>query len=422
MRKDLEKRREQLEIREKALKQRMKVEQAVLDSARHPPEDVHQWSEHHTSHWVETVLGRVANDKKFLDRVNAAVFRNRITGARLLGMTQNDLEHLGVHKVGSRIELMKMIRKLADTQKALHNFPTLEQAKRIEMTLKTEKEAAGQLANDVDIVIIVGMYVRKMNATRRKFKFYADSDWIDDTDIPAKSKSKHASSLIKTVCFSVLDENTKKPINEPACSISSGMTTNPDWITVDTEDDVKIRVIVSVYYADIVTQPRNTEVIKVVTSLEESKILEERHVHLRLRRSSSSASISTPSPVIAPVYHPFGHLNNGFHHTTSSPQLRGFWHRKQTGMNRHGLTETELSSLQEQLRTPSPDKKVVDENVIIHVPKLTRRRRTTTTNSEDTEKSDTNNKTPESQARRVHVHGGKDKWNWKKGKSRPKFT
>lgn len=52
-------------------------------------------------------------------------------------------------------------------------------------------------------------------------------------------------------------------------------------------------------------------------------------------------------------------------------------------MNRHGLTETELSSLQEQLRTPSPDKKVVDENVIIHVPKLTRRRRTTTTNSED---------------------------------------
>lgn len=67
--------------------------------------------------------------------MNAAVFRNRITGARLLGMTQNDLEHLGVHKVGSRIELMKMIRKLADTQKALHNFPTLEQAKRIEMTL-----------------------------------------------------------------------------------------------------------------------------------------------------------------------------------------------------------------------------------------------------------------------------------------------
>ena len=59
MRKDLEKRREQLEIREKALKQRMKVEQAVMDSARHPPEDVHQWSEHHTSHWVETVLARV---------------------------------------------------------------------------------------------------------------------------------------------------------------------------------------------------------------------------------------------------------------------------------------------------------------------------------------------------------------------------
>uniref|UniRef100_A0A1I7U3F1 Protein kinase domain-containing protein n=1 Tax=Caenorhabditis tropicalis TaxID=1561998 RepID=A0A1I7U3F1_9PELO len=416
MRKDLEKRREQLEIREKALKQRMKVEQAVMDSARHPPEDVHQWSEHHTSHWVETVLGRVANDKKFLDRVNAAVFRNRITGARLLEMTQNDLEHLGVHKVGSRIELMKMIRKLGDTQKALHAFPTLEQAKHIEMSLKTEKESAGHLANGVDIVIIVGMYVRKMNSTRRKFKFYSDSDWIDETDIPVKSKSKHASSLIKTVCFSVIDDNTKKPINEPACSISSGMTTNPDWITVDTNDDVKIKVIVSVYYADSVTQPRNSEIIEVVTSLEESRILEERHVHLRLRRSSSSASISTPSPVITPVYHPFGHLNNGFHHTTSSPQLRGFWHRKQAGMNRHGLTETELSSLQEHMRTPSPDKQS-EQNVVTPIPKMTRRRRTTTSNSEEPDV-----KEPENRARRIHVHGGKDKWNWKQGKSRPKFS
>ncbi|PIC38135.1 hypothetical protein B9Z55_010250 [Caenorhabditis nigoni] len=248
---------------------------------------------------------------------------------------------------------MKMIRKLKDTQKVLHAFPTLEQAKQIEMSLKTEKESAGHLANGVDIVIIVGMYVRKMNRTLRKFKFYADSDWIDETDIPAKSKSKHASALIKTVCFSVLDDNTKKPINEPACSVSSGMTTNPDWITVDTEEDIKIKVIVSVYFADTVTQPRNTEIVELVTSLEESKILEERHVHLRLRRSSSSASISTPSPsVVPPVYHPFGHLTNGFHHTTSSPQLRGFWHRKQAGMNRHGLTETELSSLQEHLRTP----------------------------------------------------------------------
>ncbi|KAF1761637.1 hypothetical protein GCK72_009893 [Caenorhabditis remanei] len=417
MRKDLEKRREQLEIREKALKQRMKVEQAVMDSARHPPEDVHQWSEHHTSHWVETVLARVANDKKFLDRVNAAVFRNRITGARLLEMTQNDLEHLGVQKVGSRIELMKMIRKLKDSQKVLHAFPTLEQAKQIEMSLKTEKEPAGHLANGVDIVIIIGMYVRRMNPTRRKFKFYADSDWIDETDIPAKSKTKQASALIKTVCFSVLDDNTKKPINEPSCSISSGMTTNPDWITVDTEDEIKIKVIVSVYFADTVTQPRNTEIVELITSLEESKILEERHVHLRLRRSSSSASISTPSPsVIPPVYHPFGHLNNGFHHTTSSPQLRGFWHRKQAGMNRHGLTETELSSLQEHLRTPSPDKQT-DENVVLTVPKIPRRRRTTTTNSEETE-----TKEAETPARRIHVHGGKDKWNWKKGKSRPKFT
>ena len=57
-------------------------------------------------------------------------------------MTQNDLEHLGVQKVGSRIELMKMIRKLKDSQKVLHAFPTLEQAKQIEMSLVSfgEKE------------------------------------------------------------------------------------------------------------------------------------------------------------------------------------------------------------------------------------------------------------------------------------------
>ncbi|CAI2347784.1 unnamed protein product [Caenorhabditis sp. 36 PRJEB53466] len=415
MRQDLEKRREQLEIRENALKARLNAEQAILDAVRHPPEDVHLWSEHHTAHWIENVLARVANDKKYLNRVNAAVFRNRITGARLLEMTQNDLEHLGVHKLGSRIELMKMIRKLKESQRTLHNFPTLEQAKRIELSLKTQSnEAAGVLVNQVDLVIIVGMYVRRIDETRRKFKFYADSDWLNDHEIPSKSPSKHASAFIKTVCFSVLDNVTKKPINEPACSISSGMTTNPDWITVDTDEEVAIKVIVSVYYADAVTQPRNTEIVEVVTSLEDSKILVERHVHLRLRRSSSSASVSTASP-ITPVYHPFGqhHLNNAFHHATSSPQLRGFWHRKQTGLARHGLTETELSSLQEHLRTPSPEHPAD----IVMVPKSTRRRRTTTANSEEND-----SKEPENRARRVHVHGGKDKWNWKKGKSKPKFS
>ena len=34
----------------------------------------------------------------------------------------------------------------------------------------------------------------------------------------------------------------------------------------------------------------------------------------------------------------------------------------------------------------------------------------------------TETKEAETPARRIHVHGGKDKWNWKKGKSRPKFT
>ncbi|CAI5446200.1 unnamed protein product [Caenorhabditis angaria] len=365
LRKDLEKRKEKLEIREKALNQRIKVEQAVMASARHPPQDVQQWSEHHTSHWIENILNKsLSGDQRFLDRVNAAVFRNRITGARLLEITQNDLEHLGVYKLGSRIDVMKAIGRLKDQQKALHNFPTLEVA--MKKDSQTKSRSPGKIPSNITLVLLLGVYIRKIDENRRKLKFYVDSDWGETS---SDLKSKSTSAFIKTVCFSVLDDYTKKPIHEPACSISSGMTSNPDWITVENIQRTTIRVVASVYFADSVANPREIEIVEVVDNLNESRILQEKQVVLKFHRdNSSSSSTSTDSGFV--------------HHTTSTPQLRGFWHKKMNNL-KHGLTETELSRLQENMKQ-------------LEVPSgiaVTGRRRTFThleENDDDTKKSNEN--------------------------------
>ncbi|CAB3403579.1 unnamed protein product [Caenorhabditis bovis] len=380
MKRELEKRREMLELRERALTRRFNLEHAIIASSRRQPEDVQQWSEHHTSYWIETVLSRVESDAKFVERIKAAVFKHRITGARLLEMTKNDLEFIGIHKLGSRMGLMREIEKLRETQNVISNFPTLQQARKIEMKLKTEKETAAVFGpHDVTIAIIVGMYIRRVSGDRRKFKIYVDSDWADDVDEyfeGCRGNQSTTASFMKSVCFSIIDEHSMRPIVEPTCAVPTGMACTQDWIIVDDPDDVRIKCLVNICFADAVTEPRNSEIVVQLTALETCEILTEKVTTLKLRRTStSSSSLSSPGSV------------NGFQHATSSPQLRGFWHRKAHG-SRHGLTEFELSSLQENMLGHSEDQSP---------PGRGRTKRSTT------------------------VHGGNDKWKWKGKGEKPKF-
>lgn len=72
---------------------------------------------------------------KFLDKVKQAICRHRITGARLLEMTQKDFESLGVNKLGCRMELMKGVRGLKAAHSKFVDFPTLEQAQRLSISV-----------------------------------------------------------------------------------------------------------------------------------------------------------------------------------------------------------------------------------------------------------------------------------------------
>ncbi|CAD6185977.1 unnamed protein product [Caenorhabditis auriculariae] len=400
MKQDLDKRREKLENRERAFELRIKLNNAAIESATHLPEDTRQWNEHNTAAWIGGILSRVGLDGHALTRIKSTVFRNRITGNRLLEISQNDLERLGVHKLGSRIEVMKAIQKLKSNQHTLHNFPTLEQARNIELAKRSvSKEVPAARIGNIHIVLILGVYQRPCANGRSRFKFFVDSDWDDDYMESTPPRKVH--EFVKSACFCVIDDVKGKPLNEPsfAVSTSSGCCAMEDWVTTD-ENIKSVNLIANVQFSDNINQPRNTEFRLHITDFQATRTLEIRKIELKLRRSSTS----TTSP-ISP--------NPGMLQTVSYPQLRGAWHRKAT-LGRQNLTENELVSVHEALRAPVIEEIRNDSATVAneHVPG--RRKKTISEGESTSAKERKKNKGKPS------VHGGKDKWSWDK-RARPKF-
>ncbi|PAV57043.1 hypothetical protein WR25_26111 [Diploscapter pachys] len=424
-RKELQLRQEKLEYRERALKHRLRIEAAVYASAKEPPEDVTQWSEHHTAYWIGAIIAKFStSESAYVDAVKAEIFKHRITGARLLDMTQKDLEYIAI---GHRIEVMRAIRKLKEDQNTFMNFPTLEQSHQLHLAVQSVKETAGQIAGSTSIVLVLGMYQRGIG-NRNRFKFYVDSDWEDGEGDPTSSHFNSA-AFLHSVCFSILNADTGKPLNEPSCCSSTGCFSMEDWLTAD-ENINRVKIIASIHYADNVTQPRNTELSAIVQRFDVPLAILTRRVEIRLRRSNSI--LTTPGT---------GSSSSGFHQVISSPQLRGVWKQKANGM-RHSLTESEMMHHQSTIQShhnnhvlfPPLSRNSTDSHHSTHTPSHThvvsesptkreRERARTYSESKVSEIIPEEPKEGKASKNPQKVHGGKPKWAWKKQQkpNRPTF-
>ncbi|KIH62964.1 hypothetical protein ANCDUO_06744 [Ancylostoma duodenale] len=176
MRKNLEKRIVKLQATEKIMRNRIRNE-AIIDAAlrQPPPENVLQWNEYHSAWWIKTILQ--AQEADFVERVQAAIFRHRITGARLLEISQKDLEYLGINKLGTRIEVMRAIRALKEDHNRFKHFPTLSHSHKLHLEkVHGHAHIPNQVTSSESIILVLGMNLRITDNIRR-FKFYVDIDY-----------------------------------------------------------------------------------------------------------------------------------------------------------------------------------------------------------------------------------------------------
>ncbi|EPB70831.1 protein tyrosine kinase [Ancylostoma ceylanicum] len=185
MRKNLEKRIVKLQSTEKIMQNRIRNE-AIID----------------------------AQEADFVERVQAAIFRHRITGARLLEISQKDLEYLGINKLGTRIEVMRKEHGHA-------HIPN-------------------QVTSTASIILILGMNLRTTDNTRR-FKFYVD---IDYNEIEFNYHD------LRPLNFLLATGIGYKAICEPAFSNNFPFVMS-EYVTAD-ENTGNVKVTANIYFEDFV--------------------------------------------------------------------------------------------------------------------------------------------------------------------------
>ncbi|RCN31590.1 protein tyrosine kinase, partial [Ancylostoma caninum] len=345
-----------LQATEKIMRNRIRNE-AIIDAAlrQPPPENVLQWNEYHSAWWIKTILQ--AQEADFVERVQAAIFRHRITGARLLEISQKDLEYLGINKLGTRIEVMRAIRALKEDHNRFKHFPTLSHSHRLHLEkVHGQAHIPNQVTSSESIILVLGMNLRISDNIRR-FKFYVDIDY-NEIEVKARvngisdlrlttyksqiflsfsmtspgflrayfgdtiahlahlqrhilqnsSHSRPPFGFVKALRFTAHNVSTNNAICEPAYSNNFPFVMS-EYVTAD-ENTGKVKVTANIYFEDFVTEPRTAELSTMVSQFDQSMVLLEKVMRLKLRRRSTTQT----SPRLS--------------HVASQPYLRGAWQRR----------------------------------------------------------------------------------------------
>lgn len=151
---DLARQREELARREQKLK---KIETVIESSQRNllmsqdllTLENVNAWNENEVCDWVKYVAATAGPEVTdiMLDRVVASVLEFDINGARLLQITDRDLENLDIPPC-LRNAIINKIEELRNATMNFIEFPTLKLAKIL------DERSVGRLWEREDIVFV----------------------------------------------------------------------------------------------------------------------------------------------------------------------------------------------------------------------------------------------------------------------------
>uniref|UniRef100_A0A671YFK2 Protein kinase domain-containing protein n=1 Tax=Sparus aurata TaxID=8175 RepID=A0A671YFK2_SPAAU len=216
---DLSTKEQELKERERRLKmwERKLIEQS--NAPLLPTLDIYTWTEEHVYFWMQQIFGAGL----FIPL--SIIFKNHITGKRLLLLTENDMRDMGVKSKGHVMHLKAEIEKLTNDYLGHVHFPPL---------LKDELEKEVERCKTVNLELVFGYHWKPGTGNSDcKWKMYIE---LDGDDV--------AITYIKDVVFSANRQDlevlrmTKPPFVMDKWIVGLQQNQRVDY-TVNYENDVK---------------------------------------------------------------------------------------------------------------------------------------------------------------------------------------
>jgi hypothetical protein len=286
--------------------------------------NVVEWNEDCVCGWIQHFLASSVPDMSMevVDRLLSCVLQYEISGARLLKVTERDLENLGIESDTIRRGICAKIDELRVANVDYVNYPSLQMSALMDARSKLEK--ANATFNSC-IVLHVGMYHRELKpeegSSTFRFKVFVDSDWEASPSDSMSPAIHDSATVIKEVSISITTANRWVLLDTVRCVCPPfGYL---EWVDVDLEDleasnSLPLTVTCAITYTDQVVQPRSTRLNVNIDEFTSPRTLSTKHIPLRVRTVTTEASLSRISSTM------FG----GFDKTPSSGNLQGVWRRR----------------------------------------------------------------------------------------------
>lgn len=173
----------------------------------HALNNVREWSTDCVCEWVQNIAAGALEDfsEKYVDALVCSILHYGINGARLLQLTERDLDSLGIDTVAVRRYIgvkLDQLRDFNNNTNDNNNGCCLEQSESTDLVHQDQQQQQQQhpttSADHVEqtMLLHVGMYCRALtredeeqSASSYRFKVFVDSDW---EDIPGGAQSTSA--------------------------------------------------------------------------------------------------------------------------------------------------------------------------------------------------------------------------------------
>ncbi|XP_071960573.1 mitogen-activated protein kinase kinase kinase 20-like [Antedon mediterranea] len=268
MERNLADKEKKLEEKERHLKawEKELVEHQVMPFGPEADNDVNTWSDQEVCLWVKQIGNKGGQPGELASYADLFI-ENNITGKRLLTLTPDDLEQMGVVSYGHRKELDREIQELGHENFRLQNFPPLN------MKTSTPKQEPSPASTTTILTLIFGNHFRKGTATDTpKWKMYIEVDGDD-------------------LALTCIEEVTFKFSSTEFVRIKQSPYVMSKWQTSSSPCQV---VDCAVFYQDIVKKPKSTKYVHKI-HIKDGGHVEEMNVKLYIhpfhRRLSSMESI-----------------------------------------------------------------------------------------------------------------------------------
>ncbi|XP_048755168.2 mitogen-activated protein kinase kinase kinase 20-like [Ostrea edulis] len=281
--------------REKTLEQQFKT--VHLDSY-----DVHSWSEIDVYQWIQQMQNGHSSD---LAQYAGIFLQHNITGKRLMMLTLERIQDMGITSTGHSMELMTEIELLKAHNHRLLNFPPLSK------TVDTGQPTS-PAHRQITVTLIFGHHLRQGKSPEdHKWKMYMELDNDDEDD------DVQPLTFIKDVVFDSVFYGTFH-ISHPPFIMEKWCTGIVDDMTVDctVRFESTVKKPKSIKYTHLVDGKATTSHQKVLT--------------LILHQTTHKQTDTSPTAVTKPPNYPTpqAHFSTPQAHF-STPQLKGDWLKRE---------------------------------------------------------------------------------------------